>query len=371
VRPGCWSRVLIAFGRTTIPMISKILLVDDEVRILDVMTQMLMELGLDVKATAHPDEAVRLVAEEKFHIAFVDNFLGPVEGIELIEQMGAMDRELQFVIMTGNPDIETAICALKKGVADFLRKPFRIEELLVSIDHVRRRLELEQQRKDLLSGLELTVQEKTSELKQTYLSVLIALSRTVEKKDLGTYGHSMRVSDISSRIARQIGLSTSEVENVRAASLLHDIGKIGISDSILAKKGPLDAEEADIIRSHPEKGVEILQPLKQFELLLPAILHHHERFDGSGYPRGLSGDAIPLSARIISVADTYDAIQSDRPYRLAASHENAVREVCAWSGKQFDPGVVSAFTRVLQEGNSEADILKSAQRLCAQKRTGQ
>jgi putative two-component system response regulator len=331
-------------------MTSRILLVDDEVRILDVMTNMLMELGWDVKATSLPDEALKLVAEEKFHMAFVDNFLGPVEGTELVGKLGKIDPDLQFVIMTGNPNIETAIHALKTGVADFLRKPFRMEELLVSIDHVNRRLELEQQRKDLLAGLELTVQEKTEELRQTYLSVLVTLSRTVEKKDLGTYGHSMRVSEMSARIAENIGLSTAEIADIRAASLLHDIGKIGISDYILAKKGPLTDEETGIIHTHPQKGVEILQPLKQFESLLPAILHHHERYDGSGYPAGLSGDAIPISARIISVADTFDAVISERPYRGAGTDENAMAELRAFIGRQFDPKVVGTFFEVMRNG---------------------
>jgi putative two-component system response regulator len=330
-------------------MTNKILIVDDEVIILDVMTSTLKDFGWDVTATSHPEEALRLVADEKFHMAIVDNYLGPVEGIELIGMMGKIDPDLKFVIMTGNPSIDTAIHALKTGVADFLRKPFRIEELLVSIDHVNRRLELEQQRKDFLAGLELKVQKKTAELKQTYLSVLVTLSRTVEKKDLGTYGHSLRVCDLSTKLAERLGLPAAEIEVVRAAAQLHDIGKIGISDSILAKQGPLTEEECGIVRSHTQKGVEILQPLKQFEALLPAILHHHERYDGSGYPAGLSGDAIPLSARIISVADTYDAILSDRPYRMAAPHDNAMRELCAWSGKQFDARVVSAFDQIMQE----------------------
>jgi putative two-component system response regulator len=335
-------------------MTSKILIIDDEIIILDVMTNALKEFGWDVTATSRPAEALRLVKHEKFHMVYVDNYLGPVEGIELIEKMGKINPDLQFVIMTGNPNIDIAIHALKTGVADFLRKPFRIEELLVSVDHVNRRLELEHQRKDLLAGLELKIQEKTAELKQTYLSVLITLSRTVENKDLGTYGHSMRVCDLSTKVAEKLGLPTTEIEVVRAAAQLHDIGKIGISDSILAKQGPLTEDECGIIRSHPQKGVEILQPLKQFEALLPAILHHHEHFDGSGYPAGLSGDAIPLSARIIAVADAYDAILSDRPYRMAAPHDNAMSELCTWSGKQFDARVLSAFEQIMhvEQGNA-------------------
>ncbi len=329
-------------------MTSRILLIDDEDRILEALACMFRDIGWDVATAATPADALRLVSAEPFRMAFVDNHLGSMEGIELIERLKRADPNLHFVIMTGNPDIETAIRALKNGIADFLRKPFRFEDLLVSIEYVNRKIDMEQQKKDLLAGLELMVQEKTAELKQTYLSVLVTLSRTVEKRDLGTYGHSMRVSETSARIAENLGLSMDEVADVRAASLLHDIGKIGISDSILAKQEPLTEEELGMIRSHTQKGVEILQPLKQFEALLPAILHHHERYDGSGYPAALSGDAIPLSARIIAVADTYDAILSDRPYRLAATHDNAMQELRAWSGNQFDARVVSAFKHIMQ-----------------------
>jgi putative two-component system response regulator len=341
-------------------MTSRILLVDDENPILDTLSCMFRETGLDVATAATPAEAFTLVSKEKFRMAFVDYYLGPMEGMELIEQLRKADPDLQFVIMTGNPNIETAIHALKNGIADFLRKPFHFEDLLISIEHVNRKIELERQKKELLAGLELTVREKTAELNQTYLSVLVAMSRTVEKKDLGTYGHSMRVSEMSARIGENLGFSTEAIADIRAASLLHDIGKIGISDGILAKQGPLTEEEFCIIRSHPQKGVEILQPLKQFGSLLPAILHHHERYNGSGYPSGLSGDAIPLSARIISVADTYDAIMSDRPYRSAAAHEHAMKELRDWSGIQFDARVVSAFHQIVERKRTGTALARSA-----------
>jgi putative two-component system response regulator len=340
--------------------VSRILLVDDEMNILSVFSDMLRELDCYVRTATRPDEALRLMEEEPFHLAFVDNYLGPIEGIQLIEKMKKIDASLHFVIMTGNPSIELAIDCLQKGVADFLRKPFRIEDVLISIDQVNKKRALEQQRKELVNVLEVKVQEKTDELKQIYLSVLVALSRTVEKKDLGTYGHSMRVSHMSALIAERLALSAREVEDIKAASLLHDIGKIGISDSILAKQGQLTEEEFGIIRCHTQKGAEILQPLKQFEALLPAILYHHERYDGTGYPAGLSGEAIPLSARIIAVADTYDAILSDRPYRLAATHDNAMQELRAWSGNQFDARVVSAFDHVMQEKKDNAVFARTA-----------
>lgn len=324
-----------------------ILLVDDEVNILSVLTDMLREMGFTVAPAAGPEDALRLIAGERFHIALIDNYLGSTDGIRLIEQITAIDPDVHCIIMTGNPNIDLAIHALKQGVCDFLRKPFRSEDLLISIDHVNRKRELERQRREVMSMLESAVREKTDELNQVYLSVLAALSRTVEKRDLGTYGHSMRVSTLSVLVAEALGLAAGETDVLRDASLLHDIGKIGISDSILAKPSRLTEDEFALIKSHPEKGVEILQPLKQFQALLPAILHHHERYDGSGYPAHLRGDAIPLMARIISVSDTYDAIVSNRPYRNAKCSESALAQLRDWSGRQFDPAIVDAFIGVV------------------------
>jgi putative nucleotidyltransferase with HDIG domain len=225
-----------------------------------------------------------------------------------------------------------------------------MEEMLRSIDYVYRKKALEQQRRELLAGLELKVKEITEELKHTYLSVLVSLSRAVEKKDLGTYGHSMRVSDYCCLIAKRLDFDEISIENIKAAALLHDIGKIGISDAILAKKGHLSEEEMNIIKSHSHKGVEILSPLKQFEALLPGILHHHENYDGSGYPAGLAGEDIPLPARIIAIADAYDSILSNRPYRSAANQATAIAELIACSGKQFDPRLVNHFVQALGVG---------------------
>jgi len=325
----------------------RILIVDDEPSVLETLTAVLEEAGCYVRTASGPGEALERVSENSFHIAFVDNYLGAVQGVTLMGELLKLSPDLAVVIMTGNPSLDLAVDALKQGASDFICKPFRVNELLVSIDHVKRKKEVEQQQKDLVAHLELKVKEKTDELKQTYLSVLVSFSKAVEKKDLGTYGHSVRVSAFSCDIATTLGLAKEEVENIRAASLLHDIGKIGISDAILSKKAPLNDEEMTIIRSHPQKGVDIINPLKQFDFLLPAILHHHEWYDGSGYPAGLSGEAIPLAARIITAADTYDAILSDRPYRSAADQRKAVEVLTAGAGMQFDKQVVRAFIEVL------------------------
>ena len=327
---------------------ARILLVDDEVRLLEPLSMALQDMGCYVKTAPGPDEAMRCAREDAFQIAFVDNFLGPMRGIDLMQLMAKLDPGLDFVIMTANPDIDLAVESLKTGAADFIRKPFRIEEMLRSIDYVCRKKALEQQRQEVMAGLELKIKAKTEELEQTYFSVLVSLSRAVETKDPWTYGHSKRVSDHCRLIAMKLGFDELSIENIGAAALLHDIGKIGISDAILSKKGHLSDEERSTIRSHAQKGVDILSPLKQFEALLPAILHHHENYDGSGYPAGLAGEDIPLCARIIAVADAYDSILSSRPYRSASDQAAATAELIACSGNQFDRRLVHDFVQALR-----------------------
>jgi putative two-component system response regulator len=320
-----------------------ILIVDDEKRILDTFSLMLAEMGYYVETASHPDEALSLIGRRGFDIVFIDYFLGATIGLDLLARMSLIDPSLHFVVITANGSADLAVESLKKGASDFIVKPFFTADLRRSIEYVRKKIEIDTQKKELLSTLELKLTEKENELRRVNLSVLSSLAQAMEKKDIGTYGHSMRVSRYSLLIAAALGLGHDERNDLKAASLLHDIGKIGISDFILGKKGPLDESETDAVRSHPQNGVEILRPLKQFEPILPAILHHHENFDGSGYPHGLIGEEIPLHARIIAVADTYDAILSDRPYRAASDHDRAVRELFRNCGSQFDKKIVDAF----------------------------
>ncbi len=331
------------------PVKARTLFIDDDKSILGVAAGMLENLGCSVKTAGGAEQALSLLSSERFDIAFIDQFLGMERGIDLMEKLSEADSELYFVIVTGNPDMQLAVEALKSGASDFITKPFGDLDLLRSMLYVLKKKKLDGKRKDIVAELESRVEKKTDELQQIYFSVLSSLARAVEKKDLGTYGHSIRVSHYACRIAAALGLSEEDTKTLKTASLLHDIGKIGIGDSILAKCGPLSEDEMRVIMSHPKKGVEILSPLKQFESLLPAILHHHEHYDGSGYPHSISGDDIPLLARIISVADAYDAILSNRPYRAAADYKKAVQELAGCSGKQFDPLVISAFLEAVRK----------------------
>jgi putative two-component system response regulator len=324
---------------------ARILLVDDEKRILQTFSMLLGDLGYPVAAASNAEDALELVRSKTFDIVFLDQFLRTTTGLELMRQMSSISPDLYYVIMTADGNTDLAVESLKTGASDFISKPFFVADLIRSIDYVNKKRELDRQRKEMFLVLERQIEEKTEELKKVCFSMLSSLSQAMEKKDIGTYGHSQRVSHYSMVIASSLVLDKKERDDLLAAAVLHDVGKIGISDVILGKPGPLTEQEMEVVRDHPSKGVEILKPIRQFKSILPAILHHHENYDGSGYPYGLAGENIPMLARIIAVADSYDAILSVRPYRAAGSHDKAIEELRQCAGKQFDPLIVDAFDR--------------------------
>ena len=323
--------------------VRNVLLVDDETVVLNTFSDILESYGYCVATAARPDEALKLVEKEEFDVAFIDQRLGRFDGLELIRLLSAQDPGISFVMITGHGTTDLAVRSFHEGVSDFINKPFFAADLLNSIKRIEMKREMDMERKKFVDDLKCRVKKQTDELKGVYFSVLSSLAQAMEKKDMGTYGHCRRVSYCSRLIAAALDLDEREREDLKAAAMLHDIGKIGISDFILGKNGPLDEEETGVIRSHPEKGVDILKPLKQLKSILPAILHHHESYDGSGYPHGLAGEDIPFHARIIAVGDTYDAIISSRPYRSASNHDRAIQELLNGAGMQFDPQIVRAF----------------------------
>lgn len=189
------------------------------------------------------------------------------------------------------------------------------------------------------------------EMRQTFLGVTTALADALEKRDSYTGGHTRRVNEYSETIAKRLGLPEDEMDALRLAAILHDIGKIGVSDQVLRKPGRLDEKEFVEMAEHPEVGVEIIRHLPQLARVIPGVLHHHEKFDGSGYPSGLAGDEIPFIARIIAVADSFDAMTSERPYRKALSVDYAFEELERFSGRQFDPKMVFAFIEAWKAGD--------------------
>lgn len=320
-----------------------ILLVDDEQLILDLGREMLQHLGHRVTIAAGADDARAALRSGSFEVLFLDQFLGADKGLDLLHEVRAAAPETSVIMMSAAGSAELAAEAMQRGAADFLVKPFFESDAVRSLDYVSQKREICRRQRTMMAEMEQRIRETTDELVQVNFSVLASFARAMEKKDLGTYGHSVRVSRYAAQIAETMQLPAAVRNDLDSAALLHDIGKIGISDMILGKKGPLTDQEMAELRRHPDTGVVILKPLKHYRSVLPAIQYHHEHFDGSGYPHGLSGEEIPLLARIIAIANTYDAIVTDRPYRPAANHDRALAIVQQRAGSHFDPVIVRAF----------------------------
>jgi putative two-component system response regulator len=304
-----------------------ILVADDEPPARQLLRRILEPAGYRVYEAATGREALHLAESERPDLLMLDIAMPDVDGVELCRTIkGDPDTHLTPVIhITGSPNRDQRLRAIAAGSDEFLGKPFDIEELLIRVRSLLRTKRLT----DHLVSIE---------------AVVVALARTVEGRDHYTETHLRRVADRSVEVGRRTGMGERELEAVRLGGLLHDLGKIAVPDSVLLKPGPLDRAEFALVRRHPEAGAEIVRPLRAFDGPEPAVLHHHERFDGTGYPYGLRGDDIPLAARIVAVADSFDAMTTDRPYRLGVSPAIAFERLEAGRGSQWDPAVVDLFT---------------------------
>jgi len=327
--------------------VTRILVVDDEKRILQTFTLMLSDYGYHVKTASNAEEAFGCLSRERFDIVFLDHYIGRDRGLDLMQRLASADPGLYFVMITANGNADLAVEALKRGASDFITKPFFVADIIKSVDFVSKKKELDRQKREMFETLEAKVHERTQDLETIHIDVLSSLAQALETRDFGTYGHCKRVSHYSRLIADELRLSSGEKHYLDIAAQLHDVGKIGINDSILLKPCALTGEEWDSLKSHPAKGVEILKPLKYLEPALPAILHHHEHYDGTGYPAGLKGVSIPLNARIIAVADAWDVMRSDRPYRKALSGDTAKAELRDHAGMQFDRDIVQIMMKLI------------------------
>jgi putative nucleotidyltransferase with HDIG domain len=267
-------------------------------------------------------------------------------GLELLAEIRAAHPDIAVIMATAVIDISTAVECLKQGAYDYITKPFNLDEVVLSIERALERRRLEQENRDYQLHLEQKVSQQAQKIRAAFLNAITALVYALEAKDKYTSGHSQRVADISVAIAAELGLSKPEIEQIRLAGLIHDIGKIGVREAVLNKPGKVTTKEYQHILSHSDIGAHILTPIVEDDAILRAVRHHHERYDGTGYPDGLSGEEIPLAARILAVADSYDAIISGRPYRAAQGIQTACDEIEQNRASQFDSKVVDAFLRI-------------------------
>ncbi len=357
VGPNRNKQVISLVASPTEPSDPRILVVDDEKVIRTVFSLALRKWSYQVDIAADAETALEMMREMHYQLVLSDISMPGHDGIWLLSQISDWPDKPLFIIMTGNADLDVAIHCLTSGAHDFLVKPVELDYLkrkvedalaLWQLDHERRR------QQDLLEEVAITERWKAQQL---FLNAIDALILALEAKDPYTEGHSSRVAAMVEGMARQANFRSHDVVNIVNAARCHDVGKIGWPDAILLKDGKLTDEEYERVKTHPEKGEHILAPIfKDYPDILDGVRHHHERFDGKGYPSGLKGETIPLFARMITVADSFDAMTSTRTYRKARSSGEAVNEIIACSGKQFCPQVVRYFLNFYNEslaGNEE------------------
>jgi response regulator RpfG family c-di-GMP phosphodiesterase len=341
---------------------NSILIVDDEEPIRNLLARYLSNQYTCLTA-ASAAEATALLSSGYFNLVMTDITMPGASGIELCQFVQRTCPETVVVVVSGMTDINYAIDAMRHGAFDYITKPFDLPQVQLAIERALRYQMLVATKRHYEQTLEETVRQRTAELRglneslnqmlevlyQNYRATLRALAKALEARDVETAGHSDRVVAYSLRLGRELGLSHTELIALEQGALLHDIGKIGVRDSILLKRGPLTAEEWVEMREHIGHGLRIINGIDFLKGAASIVGQHHEKFDGSGYPDGLRADNIHINARIFAVADAYDAITSDRPYRAAATYRAARTEIMMHAGRHFDPNVVKAFTDIPED----------------------
>jgi putative two-component system response regulator len=328
---------------------SKILILDDRLEHLLWMDRLLQWAGYKhVEALADQRAAIERAEAIRPDLIILDLVMPGMSGFEVMakirESLPPKDY-LPILVFTSDESVESRNRALEGGASDFLNKPGEATEILLRVKNFLEARWMHKQLRHHNEILEQRVQERTAELEEARFEALAQLARVAEFHDDETGEHTKRVGDLSARIAERMGLPRNEVELIRVAAPLHDIGKIGVSESILRKPGKLDPDEFEAVKRHTVIGGEILARSRSpvLKLAREIALFHHERWDGAGYCANLKEDQIPVPARIVAIADVYDALTHERPYKPAWTEEQARREIASQRGKQFDPGAVDAF----------------------------
>jgi len=336
----------------------KILVVDDEPIIRRILQHRLSADGYHCEEAGDAEGAIAKLQEYEAELVVLDVKMPGKSGVQLLPEIKKKYPDTAVIMATAITDTETAIKCMREGAYDYLVKPFNLDEVSISAQRALEKRRLVLENRAYQQHLEDMVLKRTAELKQAIekvkqasLDTIHRLSRAAEYKDEDTGTHIKRMSYYSAIIARKMGLSDREAENILYAAPMHDVGKIGIPDHILLKPGKLDKDEWEIMKKHPAIGAEILRgsDAEFIQLAETIALTHHERWDGSGYPGGLKGAEIPLVGRIVAIADVFDALTSKRPYREPLSVEESLKIIQEGDGTHFDPSVVEAFFAVKDE----------------------
>ena len=322
----------------------KIIVVDDEQGIVDSLSIFLKRSGYDFTGLTNPLEAIERVRNEHFDMMILDFMMDPIHGDEVVEEIRKFNKDLYILLLTGHKDLAPPLETIKRlEIQGYCEKSDKFDQLLLLIESGIKSIE----QMNTIKTINKQLHDKNEELERAYLDTIGILRQTVEAKDPYTRGHSDRVSEYSVLIGKKLGLDEKTLHILKIGGLFHDIGKIGIPDSILLKESKLSDEEYSQIKNHPMIGVHMLGDAAIFTDILPIVKHHHERYDGRGYPSQLVGEDIPYVARIAAVADTFDAMTSKRSYRDSLPIDIVRAEIERCSGTQFDPNIAKVFLDIM------------------------
>lgn len=333
----------------------KIIVVDDEQGIVDSLSIFLKRSGYDFTGLTNPLEAIERVRNEHFDMMILDFMMDPIHGDEVVEEIRKFNKDLYILLLTGHKDLAPPLETIKRlEIQGYCEKSDKFDQLLLLIESGIKSIE----QMNTIKTINKQLHDKNEELERAYLDTIGILRQTVEAKDPYTRGHSDRVSEYSVLIGKKLGLDEKTLHILKIGGLFHDIGKIGIPDSILLKESKLSDEEYSQIKNHPMIGMHMLGDAAIFTDILPIVKHHHERYDGRGYPSQLVGDDIPYVARIAAVADTFDAMTSKRSYRDSLPIDVVRAEIERCSGTQFDPNIAKVFLDIM---NNDFDLIREIQ----------
>ena len=333
----------------------KIIVVDDEQGIVDSLSIFLKRSGYDFTGLTNPLEAIERVRNEHFDMMILDFMMDPIHGDEVVEEIRKFNKDLYILLLTGHKDLAPPLETIKRlEIQGYCEKSDKFDQLLLLIESGIKSIE----QMNTIKTINKQLHDKNEELERAYLDTIGILRQTVEAKDPYTRGHSDRVSEYSVLIGKKLGLDEKTLHILKIGGLFHDIGKIGIPDSILLKESKLSDEEYSQIKNHPMIGVHMLGDAAIFTDILPIVKHHHERYDGRGYPSQLVGDDIPYVARIAAVADTFDAMTSKRSYRDSLPIDVVRAEIERCSGTQFEPNIAKVFLDIM---NNDFDLIREIQ----------
>jgi putative two-component system response regulator len=339
---------------------AKILIVDDEMRVREILSRKLTDDGYNCLTAPDGKTALKMLKAHPIELVLLDIMMPGKSGTDVLKEIRSTYPDTAVIMVTAIADVQTAIGLMRMGAYDYIIKPVELSVLSVSLDRAMEKRQLTIENRDYQLHLEQRVEDQTKRIRQSFLNSTTSLAYALEAKDKYTHGHSERVTEIAVAVAREMETPKHMIEKIKLAGLLHDVGKIGVSEIILNKPGKLTDEEWDMVKAHSEVGERILSPIVEDWEILEMVRHHHERYDGKGYPDGLSGDQITKGAgsrtdgegynnvlsqgaMALAVADAYDAMTSDRPYRPAMPSEVAYSELVSGRGKQFAPVIVDAF----------------------------